>query len=156
MAYLFSFGGDMALMFQEKRKAYLLGLALFLMAQITYSALFEMLGRLSAWDVLSTVILLALGVAFYSMIKANLGDMNLPVIVYIVVISLMVNRAISTLFSPELSTGQGIMIVIGAVLFYVSDLILAAGRYWTPWRYHRISLAFYYSGQLLIALAASL
>jgi hypothetical protein len=47
------------------------------------------------------------------------------------------------------------MIATGAVLFYISDIILAASRFWRPWRYHRLSLAFYYSGQLLIALAAS-
>jgi hypothetical protein len=32
--------------------------------------------------------------------------------------------------------------------------MLAANRFWRPWRYNRISLAFYYGGQLLIALAA--
>lgn len=152
---LFSFGGDMALMFPDNRKAFMIGLVLFLLAHIAYTVLFTLLGRFTAWDALSTILLLVVGVYFFTLIKPNLGKMKIPVVVYIVVISLMVNRAISTLFGPELSAGQGIMIVIGAVLFYVSDLILAAGRYWKPWRYHRISLAFYYSGQLLIALAAS-
>ncbi len=67
----------------------------------------------------------------------------------------MVSRAVSTLASPVFSSGQAVLIVIGAVLFYISDIILAAGRFWKPWKYHRISLAFYYSGQLSIALAAS-
>jgi hypothetical protein len=46
------------------------------------------------------------------------------------------------------------MILTGALLFYISDIMLAANRFWKPWRYNRISLAFYYGGQLLIALAA--
>ncbi|MEW5873393.1 MAG: lysoplasmalogenase [Chloroflexota bacterium] len=155
LGLLFSFGGDLALMFQENRKAFMIGLVLFLLAHVAYTVLFALLGRFSAWDILSTVVLLAVGLGFYRLIQPNLGAMKLPVIIYIVVISLMVSRAISTLFNPAFTTGQGIMIAVGAVLFYVSDLILAAGRFWKPWKYHRISLVFYYSGQLLIALAAS-
>jgi uncharacterized membrane protein YhhN len=81
--------------------------------------------------------------------------MKVPVIIYTVIISLMVNRAIAAFASPAFSTVQAWMISLGALLFYISDLILAAGRFWRPWKYNRISLAFYYSGQLLIALAGS-
>ena len=47
------------------------------------------------------------------------------------------------------------MVAGGAVLFYISDVILAANRFWRSLRYDRISLAFYYGGQLLLALSAS-
>jgi len=57
--------------------------------------------------------------------------------------------------SPAFSLGQGLMISIGAVLFYLSDVVVAANRFWKPMRYHRLSLALYYGGQFLIALAAS-
>jgi hypothetical protein len=67
----------------------------------------------------------------------------------------MVSRAVSTLASPLFSGTQAALIILGAVLFYVSDLILAAARFWRPWKYNRISLVFYYGGQTLIALAAS-
>ena len=152
---ILSFGGDMALMFQENRRAFTVGLGLFLLAHVTYTVVFLILGRFSAWDVLSTAVLVAIGVGFYVLIRSNLGAMRVPVIAYIVIISLMVSRAVSTWPSPLFGGGQATMVVAGAVLFYVSDVILAASRFWRPWRYHRISLAFYYSGQLLIALAAS-
>lgn len=71
------------------------------------------------------------------------------------VISIMVHRAFSTFASPILTTGQALMIAAGALLFYLSDVILAANRFWRPWKYHRWSLALYYGGQFLIALAAS-
>ena len=150
-----SLGGDVALMFEEKRKAFIVGLGLFLLAHIAYAVVFAVLGRVSWWDVPSTAVLLAAGVGVYLLLKANLGAMRVPVIAYIVVISVMVGRAVSTLSSPVLGTGQAVMVALGAVLFYISDAILAACRFWKPWRYRRISLAFYYSGQLLIALAAS-
>jgi uncharacterized membrane protein YhhN len=89
------------------------------------------------------------------LIQDDLGQLRWPVIAYMLVISVMVNRAISTLASPAFRPGQAAMIAVGAILFYISDVILAANRFWRPWKYDRISLAFYYSGQLLIALAAS-
>jgi uncharacterized membrane protein YhhN len=155
LGLLFSLGGDIALMFQENRKAFTVGLGLFLVAHIIYTAAFFSLGRFSSWDILTSVVLLVVGVSFYRLLESNLGSMRGPVIIYMLIISLMVSRAFSALVSPEFGVGQAVMVVAGALLFYISDVILAANRFWRPWRYHRISLALYYSGQLLIALAAS-
>jgi uncharacterized membrane protein YhhN len=47
------------------------------------------------------------------------------------------------------------MVAAGALLFYFSDMILALNRFCIPFKYHRISLALYYSGQALITLTAS-
>jgi uncharacterized membrane protein YhhN len=152
---LLSFGGDVALMFPENRRAFAVGLGLFLLAHVAYTVVFLTMGRFSGRDVLSAVLLLIMGVGFYTLIKPNLGTMRIPVVVYIVVISVMVHRAVSVLAGAAFSGTQGVMVVLGAVLFYVSDIILAASRFWRSWRYHRLSLAFYYSGQFLIALAAS-
>jgi len=139
---LLSLGGDMALMFQEKRKPFIIGLGLFLLAHVAYAIVFTIPGVFSAWDFLSGSILLALGAGIYMLIKPNLGTKKVPVIVYIVVISFMVNRAASTLMSPVFGSSQAWMILIGSVLFYISDVILAASRFWKPWKYNRISLAF--------------
>jgi uncharacterized membrane protein YhhN len=149
-----SLSGDIALMFQSP-KAFLLGLGLFLLAHIAYTAVFALLGRFSAWDVISVAILSAVGMGFYILLRPNLGQVQMPVAAYIVVISVMVSRAAATLTSPVFSTRQALMILIGATLFYVSDAILAADRFWRPWKYHHIGLAFYYGGQVLIASAAS-
>jgi uncharacterized membrane protein YhhN len=152
---LLSLGGDIALLFEENRKAFALGLGLFLLAHIAYAGVFTLLGRVSAWDALSAALLLAAGGGFYILIRPNLGKLRVPVIVYVVVISVMVSRAAATLLSPRFSTVQACLILAGALLFYVSDAILAANRFWRPWRYRRIGLAPYYAGQFLIALAAS-
>ncbi len=150
---VFSFGGDIALMFQHNRKAFTLGLGLFLLAHVAYTAVFWVLGRFSVLDIVSATLLIAAGLGFYRLIRNNLGTMKGPVIGYIVVISLMVNRAMAAFASPVFRPAQAWMIAMGALLFYISDVILAANRFWRPWRYQRISLAFYYSGQLLIAMA---
>jgi len=155
MGLMLSLAGDVALMFEEHRRALLAGLGSFLLAHIAYAVVFGILGRASLWDALSAVALVSFGIGVYKLLRPKLGTMWLPVLVYIFVISVMVSRAVSTLSSPALGTGQAIMIAMGALLFYLSDAILALCRFWRPWRYRRISLAFYYAGQLLIALAAS-
>jgi uncharacterized membrane protein YhhN len=151
-----SFGGDLALMFQEKRKAFTLGLGLFLLAHVAYTVTFVLLGCFSIDDVFPAIFLLAAGIGFYVLVRKDLGKMKIPVIVYLIVISLMVSRAFATMGSPAFAhAGQTLMIIVGAIWFYISDIILALARFWKPWKYHRISLAFYYTGQMLIALAAS-
>ena len=67
----------------------------------------------------------------------------------------VVNRAVALFGTGVFTSLQAWMITAGAVLFYVSDVILAYARYVNPFRTNRISLAFYYAGQFLIALAAS-
>ncbi len=150
-----SLGGDLALMFQEKKRAFMLGLIFFLFAQIAYIGVFAQLGRFTGRDFIPIVLLATSGIGFYILIRPKLGRMHVPVIAYMIVISAMVCLAASTLNSPVFQKNQALMIVAGAVLFYISDVILAANRFWKPWKYNRISLAFYYSGQLFIALAAS-
>lgn len=155
LGLLLSFGGDVALMFQENRKAFMVGLVLFLLAHVAYTVVFALLGRFSAWDALSTIVLLVAGASFYRLIQPNLGTMRVPVMVYILAISVMVSRAVSALVSPAFTGAQATLIIVGAMLFYASDIILATARFWRPWKYNRISLVFYYGGQLLIALTAS-
>ncbi len=152
---LFCLGGDVALMFQHHINAFRIGLVLFLLGHIAYSVVFSMFGIFSLWDVLTVLLLLICALGFYRLIRPNLGSMKLPVILYILIISIMVNRAVGLWVNPEVGRTQGVLVAVGAILFYISDVILAANRFWKPWRYHRISLAFYYAGQMLIALSAS-
>jgi uncharacterized membrane protein YhhN len=150
-----SFIGDMLLMFQSEPKLFLIGLVAFLLGHVAYAATFTLLGGFYVVDLISLVVLAILAVGLYRFLKPGLGRMRVPVIFYIVIISLMVNRAISTLFGAVLNPVQAWMVSLGAVLFYISDVILAIGRFANPFKYYRINLAFYYAGQVLIALSAS-
>jgi uncharacterized membrane protein YhhN len=149
------FGGDLALMFQDQRKPFLLGLVLFLLGHVAYTIAFTLLGGFSVWTLISGLTLLVAGLAFFRLIAAGLGSMRIPVILYFLIISLMVIQATGLLESPQFTRQQALMVIGGALLFYISDVMLAANRFWRPWKYNRTSLAFYYGGQLLIAMAAS-
>ncbi|MFN2302350.1 MAG: lysoplasmalogenase, partial [Anaerolineales bacterium] len=119
---LLSLGGDVALMLPDKPRAFLVGLVLFLLAHIAYIIAFGTLASYSNPEILSLAILLVIGVTFYAIIKPGLGKMRIPVIVYMLIISIMVNRAIATTNSPIFSTNQVWMVAIGAVFFYISDV----------------------------------
>ncbi len=152
---VFSLGGDIALIFKDSGSFFKIGLVLFLIAHLLYTTAFISLGRMSWIDLPVGILLLAPAVGFYLLIQPNLGSMKVPVIAYILIISLMVSRAFSSLSGKEIQTQHAWLMISGAILFYISDLILASNRYWRSWKFNRISLAFYYFGQYLLALAAS-
>ncbi len=150
IAMLFSFGGDISLMFQDNRKFFLIGLVLFLLGHISYGITFTILSGFIIWDLVSAAGLGFLFILLFSMFRSGSGDMLKSVIAYMLIISFMMNRAVSTAFSDSFTTAQIFCIIAGSALFYISDVILAWNRFYKPFKYHRFSLLFYYSGQFLI------
>ena len=152
---LLCFGGDMALMFMNRsKKAFRIGLVLFLLGHVVYIAVFTWFNGFHREDLISGAILAVLGAGIYLYLLPGLGEMKVPVLVYVIIISLMVNRAVSLFYGGYFTVIQAWLITGGAVLFYLSDVILSLARFRHTWRYGRINLAFYYSGQVLIALSA--
>lgn len=150
-----SLAGDVALMFMnQSQRAFRLGLVLFLLAHLLYAGVFTYFSGFHLRDLSSAVLLLVIAGGIYLWLRSGLGEMKGAVVAYIVIISLMVNRAVSTFYGDFFSAPQAWMIAIGAVLFYISDIFIALNRFWRPFRWNRISLYFYYGGQLLIALSA--
>jgi uncharacterized membrane protein YhhN len=149
---ILSLGGDVALMFPSAR-AFLIGLVLFLLAHVAYAVTFTLFNGFYPGDLISGGVLLVLAAVVYRYLAPGLGKMKGAVIVYILVICFMVNRAISAFFGPTFTPAQAVLMSVGAFLFWISDLILAVNRFRRPFKYHRLNLAFYYGGQLLIALS---
>ena len=153
LGLFFSLGGDVALIYPGDRP-FLLGVASFLLAHVVYGLAFGLKSGLQGpiWGY--AVALLVMGGVFYALMFPYLGKMRVPVGVYALVISAMVWTALSTLHSPAFSIAQGWLLVVGAVLFYLSDVILAVARFARPFPWSRLAnLSTYYGGQLLIALS---
>jgi uncharacterized membrane protein YhhN len=154
---LLSFGGDMALMFMNtSKKAFRIGLVLFLLGHVAYIVVFTAFSGFQRYDWISALVLAAAAAGIFLYLRPGLGDMKAPVIAYIVIISIMVNRAISTFSGSYFNFDQAVLITAGAVMFFISDVILALHRFRHNWRYGRINLAFYYTGQVLTAMSASI
>jgi len=147
-----SLGGDVALMFKSS-KAFMIGLIFFFLAHVVYAVFFTLPNGFHTGDLISGALLLIVAVAIYRYLKPGLGALETPVIAYIAIICFMVNRAASAFFGTAFSPTQAWLLTAGALLFMLSDLILAANRFRQPLKYERFSLAIYYAGQLLIALS---
>jgi alkenylglycerophosphocholine hydrolase len=164
---LLSLGGDVALLGSTKR-AFIVGLVLFLLAHVAY-----ILGFVSAamWatggdgpPVAPMVVsAIAVGLATALLLRRlwpGAGELRLPVAIYGVVISVMVVSAVAAVAarpSSPLSIAVGMEPVgaVGAVLFYVSDAALALSLFHRPFRWAPLlTLGVYWLGQLGIALAA--
>jgi uncharacterized membrane protein YhhN len=147
-----SLGGDVALILESAR-AFLAGLVLFLLAHVVYAVAFTLYNGFHAQDLITAAILGMISVLFYLYLWPGLGRMKVAVAIYVLFIATMVNRALSTFFGETLSTTQAWLISIGAILFMVSDMVLAVNRFRHPFKANRLGLYFYYGGQLLIALS---
>ena len=154
LGLVLSFGGDVALVSPSDR-LFRVGLVLFLLAHIVYSIGFTAPNGFHPQDLVTGAALLVLGVGIYAYLRPGLGRMRGPVILYILVICLMVNRAVSTFFGTAFSLTQAWLLTIGASLFWLSDLVLAINRFRKPLRAAPLGLLLYYGGQLLIALSPS-
>ena len=132
-ALLFSLLGDVLLMFQEKKSIFfLLGLSAFLIAHIFYIIFFHKVRvkenvKSNPWLLVVVVIYYA---ALISLLSPYLADMKIPVLVYGIVISFMFMLAMHMLFIKNKAAGQWMM--VGALLFVMSDSILAINKFYQP------------------------
>lgn len=136
LALSFSWLGDVLLMFQQNDELFfLLGLSAFLLAHIFYIVFFHRVRIKEAiagrrWLLLIVVVYYAV---LISVISPYLGSMKLPVRVYGVVISFMLMLAMHMLFLGNKRAGS--LMMIGALLFVVSDSVLAINKFYQSFVY---------------------
>jgi uncharacterized membrane protein YhhN len=154
LGLVLSLGGDVSLVSSSDR-LFRVGLVLFLLANVAYSIGFTAPNGYHPQDLVTGAVLLVLGIGIYVCLRPGLGRMGGPVALYIFVICLMVNRAVSTFFGTAFSLTQAWLVTTGAFLFWVSDLVLAVNRFRRPLKAAPLGLFLYYGAQLLIALSPS-
>ncbi len=143
---VFSLTGDVFLMLPSDR--FVAGLVAFLIAHLFYLAAFASeISSLIWWPLIPFVIY---GIVIYTILAPSLGRLRFPVLIYVVVILIMAWLA----WERWSQTGQsgGLLASIGAVLFVISDTILAIDRFRGAFKPSRaLNLATYFAAQLLIA-----
>lgn len=126
-ALLLSATGDVLLALGNRFFVY--GLGAFLLAHICYAALFVLYwprpfrARADQWALVAAVLLYAGALGWR--VWPGLGAMKWPVVAYIVVITLMVAAAALAGFVTQL-------VVLGAVLFLISDSLIGLDRFHQP------------------------
>lgn len=155
-ALAFSWLGDVLLMFQQDKPIFfLLGLSAFLIAHIFYILFFHKV-RVNE-QVKSRWWLLAIVTVYYAalitLLYPHLADMKVPVPVYGIVISFMLLLAMHMLFIKNSKAGQ--LMMTGAVLFILSDSILAINKFYQPFEAAGLLIMLTYGiAQLLITKGA--
>lgn len=146
LGLIFSWWGDLFLI-SSQPKLFLAGLIVFFLAHVAYLGAF--VGVLSMdwrWFGAALAIMVVPAALVLYWIHPGLGEMRYPVYAYVAVISLMVAGA-----SGAMGRGATALVLIGAVLFYVSDIFVARGRFvhgdfWNQ----GVGLPLYYAGQVLL------
>jgi uncharacterized membrane protein YhhN len=142
-----SWFGDAFLIGTSKRW-FLLGLSSFLLAHIAYTAAFVTAGVERRWILGAALPAIVVAAGVMSWLQPYLApELLWPVRCYTAVISVMVITAFGTL-----GAGATPLIVIGACLFYLSDLSVAALRFTEPsFPTYVFGLPLYYAAQVCLA-----
>lgn len=142
----FSLAGDIFLMLPADR--FLPGLIAFLFAHLCYITAFASdINSLSWWPLFPLIVW---SIGFYLFISPDLGKLKIPVIIYIVIILIMTWMAWERWI--QTSQTETLLVLIGAILFAISDSILAANRFKSGFKMARaLNLVTYFGAQWLIA-----
>jgi uncharacterized membrane protein YhhN len=145
-----SMAGDVALI-GRSRPAFLAGLGAFLLGHVAFAVAFALR---TVEPTAALLGLLAVGfasVVVWRWVSPHVdGAMRAPVAAYVLVISAMVATA-----AGAVSSAHGVLGLVGAVMFYGSDLAVARDRFVAPGFANRAwGLPLYYAAQLVFAASA--
>lgn len=144
LGLLFSWIGDVVLMFAEMAEIYfILGLLLFLTAHIFYIILFVKQttnavhkSNVQFWIGFGVVALYLFGML--SLLFPKVGNLKLPIGVYASTISLMLIEAFKGYFNWN-NNGKN-WVLIGAFAFVVSDSLLAINKFYAPFLHSSLAI----------------
>lgn len=157
----FSWIGDIALMIDEKYPIlFVVGLGSFLIAHLGYSIAFVSNIKESVkpfnigWSAMTAVpFFLFTGVFFYYIKNGLPDDLFAPVLAYTIVISIMGITATWRKGHVESKTYGWIL--IGAILFILSDCVIAVNKFVVDFDYDAIlNMTLYLTGQFMITVGA--
>jgi len=153
---VFCLGGDVFLALPGK-KMFLYGLVSFLLGHVFYGVAFFNTAEISRWTLAGLAISLIVSSGVYLVLKSHLDSMKIPVICYILVITVMVVGAWSIAGADELRSAGRLAAFAGALGFYVSDVFVARQQFLKTEIVNRlIGLPLYYIGQFLLAFSVGL
>jgi len=143
---VFSLAGDVFLMLPKDR--FVAGLVAFLLAHLCYIAAFvPEIHALTWWPLIPLVIY---AIVIYRILAPSLGKLKLPVLFYIAVILTMAWLAWERWSQGDHS--GALLACVGALLFVVSDTILAIDRFRGAFKSApALKLTTYYTAQWLLA-----
>lgn len=156
---LFGLFGDCFLMFPHiDPNFFLFGLASFLIGHLLYISAFYIdykwepsIEKRATW--LAVIISGIFCLCFYLFLRPYLDALNIPVMIYAFVISLMAIMAVNR--KGRVNTTSFNLIFYGAILFLISDSILAYNKFVSPIKFSGLAImSTYMLAQYLITMGA--
>ncbi len=140
--------GDIFLMLPKNRIKP--GLVAFLAAHTLYIFAFSQGIRIHSF--LTAGPILILGIVIYALIFQNIKSLRLPVLIYILVVSLLAWLAVNRYLT--FGGQKSLLVMVGGLLFFVSDSVLAINRFHKKfWLAEILVLSTYFAAQLCFALS---
>ena len=145
---VFCWLGDMFLISSQSQRLFLAGLVSFLTGHIVYIGAFAVRGISLPALLGAAVVMAVFGCFVLRWLRPGLGSrMRMPVRLYVVAISAMMAMAVATW-----SAHGGSVLLLGGLLFVISDLAVARNRFLSPGFVNRAwGLPTYFAAQLLLA-----
>lgn len=124
VALLFSAAGDAFLAYDGKR-LFVPGLASFLVTHVLYAIVFVLVTKgvpapMSAGRKMAFAVIPTFAIAYSVVLWPNLGELTVPVMVYIAAIVVMATLSLRV---------RAIEVPLGAVLFMISDSLISLGKF---------------------------
>jgi uncharacterized membrane protein YhhN len=138
-------------------KAFKAGLVAFLLGHVFYVIGFTYLIPASNWLLPGALPVWAFSFFVFLWLRPRLKAMLVPVVAYILVITVMASGAWAVFSGSSFSIGGRGAIFLGALLFYASDIFVARNQFIKAEFINRlIGLPLYYAGQFLLAFSIGL
>jgi len=140
VALVFSACGDLLLAFDN----FILGVAAFLLAQLSYALIFK-----TYWQGITTRWMVSIVLLVYMLLMAwlllpSLGNLKIPVIAYLLAIGVMGFLAVQSSLPIRWA-------VLGAVVFIVSDSLIAVNKFVHPIPFESYwIMSTYYAAQFML------
>jgi len=140
--------GDMFLVSNKRQSLFLAGLASFLLGHLVYIGAFAVRGISLPALAVAVLVMAVFAWCVLRWLNPNLDRrMRLPVWLYVIAISAMMAMA-----SATFSAHGGLALLLGGLLFVVSDIAVARNRFVAPGLINRAwGLPTYFAAQLLLA-----
>jgi len=158
---VFSLAGDIFLMLPTNH--FIKGLISFLLAHIAYIiGLNQTIPPLNIVSLILTILVLVTTYQMYRRITSGLSEagrktLTIPLLIYTVAISIMLLSALLTLVRPSWEALPALIVSIGALMFFISDSILAWNKFVHVINYGSLAvMVTYHLGQLGIIIGAAI
>ncbi|QEC70026.1 lysoplasmalogenase [Panacibacter ginsenosidivorans] len=156
LAFFFCFLGDFFLLSDDDKSYFILGLSSFLLAHLFFIVFFLRLKKISNkyrlfLSGISALVFSYVGVLLFLIWKdVTLQNLQIPVVVYAFILGLMLIAAVHTINNKSIQKLSRYFFIPGAVLFILSDSLLALYKFAITFRYGNILVMVTYAGALFL------